>query len=91
MIVSYNAALTQLLIIYDIRNRLVWASRRGMLETRSDSAALYRKSTTILSQESDQLLYQEFLECEDQNLFLWVNGSGSSNPSRYSKNSADNS
>ena len=55
------------------KNRLVWASRRGMLELDLNLQPFTENHYDSL-EESDQLLYQEFLECEDQNLFLWLMG-----------------
>ena len=55
------------------KNRLVWASRRGMLELDLILQPFTENHYDSL-QESDQLLYQEFLECEDQNLLLWLMG-----------------
>ena len=55
------------------KNRLVWASRRGMLELDLILQPFTENHYDSL-EESDQLLYQEFLECEDQNLFLWLMG-----------------
>ena len=55
------------------KNCLVWASRRGMLELDLILQPFTENHYDSL-EESDQLLYQEFLECEDQNLFLWLMG-----------------
>jgi antitoxin CptB len=48
------------------KNRLLWASRRGMLELDLILQPFTQNHYDSL-EESDQLL-----ECEDQNLFLWL-------------------
>ncbi|GMG87586.1 succinate dehydrogenase assembly factor 2 [Biformimicrobium ophioploci] len=52
------------------RNRLLWASRRGMLEL---DLVLMPFVENIFDQlpEEDQKRYEAMLECEDQDLFAW--------------------
>lgn len=52
------------------RNRLFWASRRGMLEL--DLVLLpFLDNVYDTLDETDQRRYQQLLECEDQDLFSW--------------------
>ncbi|MGL6159982.1 succinate dehydrogenase assembly factor 2 [Microbulbifer sp.] len=52
------------------RNRLFWASRRGMLEL--DLVLLpFLENVYDTLGEADQRRYQQLLECEDQDLFAW--------------------
>ena len=51
-------------------NRLVWASRRGMLELDLILAPFVENSYRDLSAQ-DQDRFQRLLECEDQDLFSW--------------------
>lgn len=52
------------------RNRLFWASRRGMLEL--DLILLpFLEEVYPQLDEADQQRYQKLLECEDQDLFAW--------------------
>ncbi|MBB3060273.1 succinate dehydrogenase assembly factor 2 [Microbulbifer rhizosphaerae] len=52
------------------RNRLFWASRRGMLEL--DLVLLpFLENVYDTLDETDQRRYQQLLECEDQDLFSW--------------------
>lgn len=53
------------------KNRLLWASRRGMLELDLILQPFTQNHYDSL-EESDQLRYEILLECEDQNLFLWL-------------------
>jgi antitoxin CptB len=53
------------------KNRLLWASRRGMLELDLILQPFTQNQYDSL-EESDQLRYETLLECEDQNLFLWL-------------------
>jgi antitoxin CptB len=53
------------------KNRLLWASRRGMLELDLILQPFTQNHYDSL-EESDQLRYETLLECEDQNLFLWL-------------------
>ena len=55
------------------KNRLFWASRRGMLEL---DLILLPFAENIYPQLAvdDQLLYQQLLACEDQDLFSWLLG-----------------
>jgi antitoxin CptB len=53
------------------KNRLMWASRRGMLELDLILQPFTQNHYDSL-EESDQLRYETLLECEDQNLFLWL-------------------
>ena len=52
------------------KNRLLWASRRGMLELDLILQPFVEKIYPSLSAEEQQL-YQQLLECEDQDLFVW--------------------
>lgn len=52
------------------RNRLFWASRRGMLEL--DLVLLpFLENVYDTLDEADQRRYEQLLECEDQDLFAW--------------------
>lgn len=52
------------------RNRLFWASRRGMLEL--DLVLLpFLENVYDTLDETDKRRYQQLLECEDQDLFAW--------------------
>jgi len=51
-------------------NRLIWGSRRGMLELDLILMPFVEKAYPALS-EDDQLLYQKLLTCEDQDMFSW--------------------
>lgn len=52
------------------KNRLFWASRRGMLEL--DLILLPFLDQIYPELDSrDQLCYQKLLECEDQDMFAW--------------------
>ena len=53
------------------KNRLRWASRRGMLELDLILGHFVEGPFELL-EESDQLRFEALLECEDQNLFLWL-------------------
>jgi len=53
------------------KNRLLWASRRGMLELDLILQPFTENHYDLL-EESDQLRFQELLELEDQDLFLWL-------------------
>lgn len=55
------------------KNRLFWASRRGMLELDIILQAFLENSYDQL-QPAEQLLYQQLLGCEDQDLFTWLMG-----------------
>jgi len=52
------------------KNRLVWASRRGMLELDLILAPFVENVYDSLT-ENDQLRFEVLLECEDQTLFMW--------------------
>ena len=52
------------------KNRLVWASRRGMLELDIILAPFVENVYDSLT-EDDQLRFEVLLECEDQTLFMW--------------------
>ncbi len=52
------------------KNRLLWASRRGMLELDLILQPFVEKIYPSLPAEEQQL-YQQLLECEDQDLFVW--------------------
>lgn len=51
-------------------HRLRWASRRGMLELDLILGPFLENVYSSL-EETDQKLYQELLQCEDQELFNW--------------------
>ncbi len=53
------------------KNRLRWACRRGMLELDLILEPFVEGHFELL-EESDQLRFETLLECEDQNLFLWL-------------------
>ncbi len=53
------------------RNKLFWASRRGMLELDLILQPFVDQVYPSLSQE-DQARYVELLTCEDQDLFGWL-------------------
>ena len=55
------------------KNRLFWASRRGMLELDIIFQAFLENTYDQLKPE-EQLLYQDLLGCEDQDLFAWLMG-----------------
>ena len=55
------------------KNRLFWASRRGMLELDIILQAFLDTAYDQLTPE-EQLLYQGLLGCEDQDLFAWLMG-----------------
>jgi antitoxin CptB len=52
------------------KNRLLWASRRGMLELDLILTPFVENVYNTLS-EDDQLRFEVLLECEDQTLFMW--------------------
>lgn len=53
------------------KNRLLWASRRGMLEL---DLILQPFAENMYSQltPDDQQRYEQLLDCEDQDLFSWL-------------------
>ena len=53
------------------KDRLFWASRRGMLELDIILQA-FLETTYDQLQSEEQLLYQDLLNCEDQDLFAWL-------------------
>jgi antitoxin CptB len=53
------------------KNRLMWASRRGMLELDLMLQPFVEDHYDQLYQ-SDKQLFHELLELEDQQLFLWL-------------------
>ena len=53
------------------RNRLFWGSRRGMLELDLVLLPFVDDVYPGLA-ENDKLLYQQLLECEDQDMFAWL-------------------
>ncbi|PCJ24548.1 MAG: hypothetical protein COA96_09115 [SAR86 cluster bacterium] len=55
------------------KQKIFWHSRRGMLEL---DLLLVPFATDVFEQLSyqDQLLYSDFLEEEDQDLFTWLMG-----------------
>ena len=52
------------------KNRLLWASRRGMLELDLILTPFVENVYATLSKD-DQLRFEVLLECEDQTLFMW--------------------
>lgn len=52
------------------KNRLLWASRRGMLELDLILTPFVENVYDTLC-EDDQLRFEILLECEDQTLFMW--------------------
>jgi len=54
-------------------NRVLWASRRGMLELDLVLGPFARECYPGLS-APDQQLYRQLLQCEDQELFGWFLG-----------------
>lgn len=52
------------------KNRLLWASRRGMLELDLILAPFVEDVYDSL-EEDDKLRFEVLLECEDQTLFMW--------------------
>ena len=52
------------------KNRLLWASRRGMLELDLILTPFVENVYDTLSKD-DQLRFEVLLECEDQALFMW--------------------
>ena len=52
------------------KNRLLWASRRGMLELDLILTPFVENVYDTLSTD-DQLRFEVLLECEDQTLFMW--------------------
>lgn len=52
------------------KNRLLWASRRGMLELDLILTPFVENDYDTLSKD-DQLRFEVLLECEDQTLFMW--------------------
>lgn len=53
------------------KNRILWHSRRGMLELDLLLEPFARECFETLSYEQ-QLLYQRLLGCEDQDIFRWL-------------------
>lgn len=51
-------------------NRVIWHSRRGMLELDIVLEKFVRQCYPKLS-DTEQALYRRLLECEDQQLFDW--------------------
>jgi antitoxin CptB len=52
------------------KNRLLWASRRGMLELDLILTPFVENVYDTLHKD-DQLRFEVLLECEDQTLFMW--------------------
>ena len=52
------------------RNRLFWASRRGMLELDLILLPFVENIYPTLG-EDDKIRFQRLLDCEDQDLFAW--------------------
>ena len=55
------------------KNRLFWASRRGMLEL-DIILQTFLENTYDQLKPAEQSLYQHLLGCEDQDLFAWLLG-----------------
>ena len=55
------------------KNRLFWASRRGMLELDIILQTFLENAYDQLK-PAEQSLYQHLLGCEDQDLFAWLMG-----------------
>lgn len=55
------------------KNRLIWGSRRGMLELDLILLPFVENIYPALERE-DQLSYQRLLACEDQDLYAWFTG-----------------
>ncbi len=55
------------------KNRLFWASRRGMLEL-DIILQTFLENTYDQLKPAEQSLYQHLLGCEDQDLFAWLMG-----------------
>jgi len=55
------------------KNRLFWASRRGMLEL-DIILQTFLENTYDELKPAEQALYQGLLGCEDQDLFAWLMG-----------------
>ena len=53
------------------KNRIIWHSRRGMLELDLLLEPFARNCFETLSREQQQL-YQRLLSCEDQDLYRWL-------------------
>ena len=53
------------------KNRLLWASRRGMLELDLILQPFVENTFDSLP-ENDQLRFEALLEREDQQLFMWL-------------------
>jgi antitoxin CptB len=53
------------------KNRLMWASRRGMLELDLILQPFVENTYDSLA-EDDQLRFEALLEREDQQLFMWL-------------------
>ncbi len=62
--------------------RIYWHSRRGMLELDLLLMPFAREVFPSLS-EAEQLLYQDFLEQEDQDLFVWLMERGQPAQARF--------
>ncbi|MCD9458549.1 succinate dehydrogenase assembly factor 2 [Marinibactrum halimedae] len=52
------------------KNRLMWASRRGMLELDLVLQPFIENVYDSLK-DDDKLLFEKLLECEDQDMFTW--------------------
>ena len=55
------------------KNRLFWASRRGMLEL-DIILQTFLENTYDQLKPAEQSFYQHLLGCEDQDLFAWLMG-----------------
>lgn len=64
--------------------RIYWHSRRGMLELDLLLMPFAREVFPSLN-EAEQLLYQDFLEQEDQDLFVWLMERGQPAQARFTQ------
>ncbi len=52
-------------------NRILWGSRRGMLELDLILLPFVQERYQSLP-EQEQVMFQQLLECEDQDMFAWL-------------------
>lgn len=70
--IHYNDGLATRLMSEEMNNnRLIWACRRGMLELDLVLQRFLDEAYPALA-ETDKVLFQQLLECEDQDLFGWL-------------------
>jgi len=60
-------------MVNDLRKRLYWACRRGMLELDMLLMPFLEEEYSKLDQQN-QALFERLLECNDQELFNWLMG-----------------